>query len=71
MFDNPFSPDLGFQRRGCSCGEHESEFAHEKLTALEASRQARRRFIAESFRSLFRAPAPSDRPDEAPSHATA
>ena len=58
MFDNPFAPDLGFQRRGCSCGQHESEFAHEKLTALDASRQARRRFIAEGFRSLFR---PADR----------
>jgi hypothetical protein len=54
--DNPFTPDLGFRRAGCPCGQHESEFEHEKAVALEASRQARRRFIAQSFRNLFQRP---------------
>ena len=54
FFDNPFTPDLGFRRGGCPCGEHESEFEHEKAIALEASRVARRRFVAESLRDLFR-----------------
>jgi len=52
-FDNPFDPDRGLNRAGCSCGGHSSQAEHDRAASRSADARLSRVVESAVVRALF------------------